>query len=145
MLKILPAKPNESQLIRRFEQSVWNDPGITSRYDIVSFVTYGYVFLAKENNKIIGAIIAIKTKRDEIRILDWLVHKNYRHLGIGTKLYNKLRQTVAGHAIIAYVESGNAASLAGHKKLGFKPVKKVTDPFYLGDKTTWLVMRAKNK
>ena len=144
MIKITTAKPNESQQIRRFEQLVWHETCITSPYDIVTFVTYGYVFLAKENNKIVGAIIAIKTKKDEIRIIDWLVEKNHRHRGIGTKLYHKLRRAVGGLAIIAYVESRNTASLAGHKKLGFKRIKKVADPFYLSENTTWWVMKKLN-
>lgn len=141
MIKISKAKPKESQSIRQFEQFVWNETNITSPYDIVSFVTYGYVFLAKSKDKIVGAIVAIKTKDNEIRIIDWIVDESYRHIGIGTKLYEKLRKEAGNLTMIAYVESDNTASIEGHKKLGFKPTKKITDPFFIGDKKNWVIMK----
>lgn len=143
MIKISKAKPEESQLIRQFEQFVWNEPSITSPYDIVSFVTYGYVFLAKDRDKIVGTIVAIKTKDNEIRIIDWIVDEPYRHIGIGTKLYKRLRKEIGKLTMIAYVESDNTASIEGHKKLGFKPTKQITDPFLIGDKKDWIVMKSK--
>ena len=147
MIKISKAKPKESQSIRQFEQLVWNETDITSPYDIVSFVTYGYVFLAedteKDKDKIVGTIVAIKTKDNEIRIVDWIVHEQYRHTGIGTRLYKRLRKEIGNLTMIAYVESDNTASIEGHKKLGFKPTKKVKDPFFIGEKKNWLVMKSK--
>lgn len=142
MIKISRAKPSECQKVRQFEQKVWNETYITSPYDIAFFVSYGYVFLAKEKNKIVGAIIAIKTKDDEIKITDWLVDERCRRIGIGTKLYNVLKKDTQGLPIIAYVESKNTASLSGHEKLGFTRVKKIRDPFYMGDKKSWYIMRS---
>lgn len=115
---------------------------MTNAYDIASLVSYGYVFIAKDHNKIIGAIIAMKTINDEIYIADWFVHSKYRRTGIGAKLYEKLKDDTKGLSIIAYVESKNIASLRGHEKLGFKRGKKIQDPFYVGDKKTWWIMKS---
>jgi len=144
MIKISKAKPKESQSIRQFEQFVWDEECITSKYDIVSFVTYGYVFLAKDKDKIVGTIVAIKTKDNEVRILDWIVHEKYRHMGIGTRLYKRLKKEIGKLTMIAYVESDNKASIEGHKKLGFKCTKEITDPFFIGDKKNWFKLKNTN-
>jgi len=144
MIKIARAKPSECQEVRRFEQFVWKEVCITSPYDIAFFVSYGYVFLAKDNDVIVGAIIAIKTKYDEVKITDWLVDERYRRTGIGSRLYKRLKNDIKGLPIIAYVESKNIASLAGHEKLGFKRIKQVEDPFYLGDKKSWWIMKSES-
>ncbi|PIR04350.1 MAG: hypothetical protein COV59_01290 [Candidatus Magasanikbacteria bacterium CG11_big_fil_rev_8_21_14_0_20_39_34] len=141
MIKIVRAKPSECQKVRRFEQMVWDEPCITSPWDIMFFVSYGYVFLAKEKEKIVGAIVAFKTKNDEVKITDWLVAKKYRRTGVGTKLYKRLKKDTKGMPIIAFVESKNTASLEGHKKLGFRCIKEVKDPFYLGEKKIWSIMK----
>ena len=142
MIKIVKAKPEESNEIRDFEDTLWEEKHVTSRYDMVSFVTFGYVFLAKDEGKIIGAIIAMKTKNDEIRVTDWIVDEKYRRLGIGTKLYKKLFKETDGLNVITYIKTDNIPSLESHKKLGFKKVKKVRDPYLSGkEKYYWLVKR----
>ncbi|MBI2984989.1 MAG: GNAT family N-acetyltransferase [Candidatus Kerfeldbacteria bacterium] len=143
MIKISRAKPSESQKVREFERKVWGGPYMTGTYDIASFVSFGYVFLAKDQDEIIGAIIAMKTKNDEVYIADWFVHPKYRRTGIGTKLYERLKEDAQGLTIIAYIESKNIASLKGHEKLGFKRYRKTQDPFYIGDDKSWWIMKSK--
>ncbi len=141
MITISKAKLKDCQKIRKLEQKVWEEQNITSPYDTAICVRYGYVFVAKEIDKIIGAIIAIKTRDNEIKIVDWIVDKKYKNKSIGLKLYKKLIQHVSNIPIIAFVNSKNKISINKHKKLGFKMIKKIKDPYVLGEKDYWFLMK----
>ncbi|MCB9798264.1 GNAT family N-acetyltransferase [Candidatus Nomurabacteria bacterium] len=143
MITISKAKPSECQKVRHLEQKVWKEPGVTSQYDIAFFVSFGYVFVAKDKDKIVGAIVAIKTKDNEIKITDWVIDKKYRRMGIGSRLYAKLKKEAKELPLLAYVEASNEPSIHGHQKLGFKKVKKMKDPFYLGTTGDWWMLRCK--
>lgn len=155
MIRITKAKPGECQLVRQFEEKIWQEKCVTSQYDAAIYVRFGYVFIAKDKGKIVGAIIALRTKDNEVKITDWIVDKEYRRKGIGGQLYQKLEKEVAdsesniragrkqGSRMIACVKATNIASLEGHKKFGFKKIKKMIDPFCLGDKKTWWLMATK--
>ncbi len=145
MVTINRAKPNECQKIKKFEEIVWKEKGITSPYDSAYFISFGYAYVAKDNGKIVGIIIAIQTRDDKIKVIDWLVHQKYRHQGIGTRLYRKLLKETGNLPVLAFVNSANAVSLERHVALGFKKIKKIRDPFYLGNKKYWLVANEKNK
>lgn len=139
MTTITRAKINESQEIRRIEDKIWKEKNVTSKYDIANFVRFGYVFVAKEKGKIVGAIIAMRTKDDKIYVNDWFVKENHRGKGTGTMLYNALIKEAKGRKIIVFVMPDNKVSLKAHSKLGFKVVKKV-DAYNLG-KTRILLER----
>lgn len=141
MVIVSKARPKDCQRIRQFEQRVWKDPGVTSPYDAAFFVRFGYAFIAKDVDKIVGVIIALKTKGDEVKIADWLVDEKYRRRGIGEKLYIALRKNIAHLPIVAFINTTNKASLSAHQKFGFKKIKKLTDPFYLGDKSSWWLVK----
>ena len=143
MITITQAKPSECQKIRKFEQAVWKEKGITSAYDSAFFAWFGYVYVAKDKGKIVGVIIAIKTRDNQVKVVDWLVKEKYRRQGIGLRLYKKLLTAAAGLTVVAFVDSSNIASLEAHQALGFKKMKKIKDPFYLGSKQVWWVMERK--
>lgn len=141
MITISRAKISESQKVRRLEQTVWKSNIITSQYDAAFFVHYGHVFVAKDKNKIVGAIVAIKTKGNEIKIIDWVVAELYRRHGVGLRLYQALKKAAGKLPLIAWVKTTNHPSLEAHRKLGFKKTKKLVDPFALGNKGVYWIMK----
>lgn len=132
MIKISFAKLSDAAAIRRLENKTWGGE-VVSKYDVPMFIQLGYVFVAKDQNKIIGAICSYLTKRGEVHVCDWVVDKTYRGQNIGLKLFNKLLLAVKNRPLISYINIKNAPSLAAHKKLGFKfkSLPKSADPFYL--------------
>ncbi|MBI2444694.1 MAG: GNAT family N-acetyltransferase [Candidatus Magasanikbacteria bacterium] len=141
MITLARAKPKESQAIRRLEQRVWRASNITSPYDIAFYVRFGYAWIARDAQRLIGAIVALKTRNDEVKIVDWVVEPKYRRRGIGERLYRALERASRGLPIIALVKETNRPSLRAHQKLGFKPVRAIRDPFALGSKKRWWLMR----
>lgn len=133
MITISRAKVNEAQEIRELEQRVWEE-NVTSRYDMPMFVKFGHVFVAKDNGRIIGVVYCYLTKDKKLFVPDWAVDKNYQGKGIGLKLYERLIKEVNGTPIITFIHHENIASLGAHKKLGFKVIKKVDDPYKIKEK-----------
>ena len=99
---IRPAQVTDSLAIWKLE-TVAHGEEVTSRYDIPMFIHFGYVFVAEEENKIIGSIIALKTKQGDVTITDWVVHPQFQHRGIGLQLYRVLQQEVKDHDLLAMV------------------------------------------
>lgn len=131
MVIISEAEPSESQKIRKLEERVW-EKGVTSPYDAAAFAEHGYTFVAKDNNEIIGAIVAFKTRDNKIRVVDWIVDEKHRKRGIGFRLYNMLMKSVDNAPLITLVNSKNKTSIEGHKKLGFRIIKEIRDPYHRG-------------
>lgn len=134
---ITSAQPYECQEIRQLEEKAWGE-NVTSPYDIAFYVRFGYVFVAKVENKLVGVIIALKTKDDKIKVTDLVVDDNYRRRGIARELYLELLKLSL--PVIAFVNTKNEKSMNLHLKLGFKQVEEMEDPFYLGKKEKWVVM-----
>lgn len=143
MIRISQARPPECQKLRDFETLTWKE-SVTSVYDIAFYVYFGYCFLAKDGDKMVGLIMAMKTRENKVKIVDWLVNPAYRNRGIGTRLYKRLKKEVSPLPIIAFVNCNNAVSLGRHLKLGFKKIRKIKDPFYLKDGSEWWHMEHKN-
>jgi ribosomal protein S18 acetylase RimI-like enzyme len=126
-IQILRAKVSEAQEIRKLETKVWGEE-VVNKYDIPMFVRFGYVFVAKDKNKIVGAIIAYKTKDDDIYVCDWVVDQKYRNKKIGLKLYTKLINSVK-NPIITFLDPKRIPTIKAHELLGFKIVKKVNNAY----------------
>lgn len=132
MIKIRMAMMSESQKIRKLEERVWGEKNVTDKWDIANFVRFGYVFVAKEKNKIIGAIIAMKTKDNKVYVGDWIVDKKYRRKRVGTMLYKALIKKVGRKTVIAFIDPNNGKSLKAHSMLGFRIIREVEDAYNLG-------------
>jgi L-amino acid N-acyltransferase YncA len=130
IIKISRAKVVEAQKIRRLEDKVWGEE-VVNKYDEPMFVRFDWCFVAKDKEKIVGAIIAYLTRNNEIFVSDWVVAKSYRHEDIGLRLYEKLIKDTKGRNIISLIDPGNKASLAAHKELGFKIVRIVKNAYGL--------------
>jgi len=141
-IKIGKAKVSDSQTIRKLEEKVW-DEEVTNKYDIPMFVRFGYVYVAHDGKKLIGAIVGYRTNRDEIYICDLVVDKKYRGLKIGERLYRKLLKDTKGKNTVSFINLGNAESIGLHKKLGAKIVGKIKNAYNLGEGNR-LFVRLKN-
>ena len=128
-IKIRKAKIEDSQEIRNLETKVWGEE-CTNKYDIPMYIRFGYVYIAKEKDKIVGAICGYKTKNNKIYVCDWFVDKKYRNKKIGIKLYKRLISTVK-LPIITFLDPKRIPTMNAHKNLGFKVVKKVKNAYGL--------------
>jgi len=155
-IRIVRAKIRDSQEIRALEQKVWNEKDVAGKYvagkyvagkyvagkyDIATTIRFGYCFVAKDRDKIIGAVIAIKTNDDKVYIQDWFVKWEYRGKGIGKRLYLRLIETAKDLPVITFVHPKFKASLNVHKSIGFKIAGKVKDVYGLGDKDYRFLMQ----
>jgi len=96
-----------------------------------------------EKNKIIGAILAIKTAKEEIYVEEVIIHPAWKHQGIGKRLYETLFAACGNILIFALVDGTNEASLTLHKELGFKGVRQMKDS--LGVEQTHFLMKREKK
>lgn len=145
MVSIFRAKVFESSGIRKLEQQVFKDKNISGNYKNLDLIRFEYVFVAKEKNKIIGAILAMKTVKEEIYVEDVIIHSKWQHIGIEKKLYETLLAACGNVAIIAFVSIINENSIKLHKELGFKGVKQVKNPFVIEMKEESFLMRKERK
>ncbi len=148
-IKITKAKISDAQAIRKLEHKVWKEE-VVNKYDIPMFVRFGYVFIAKCENNIVGAIVSYKTNKDEVYICDLVVDPKYRNLKIGEKLRIKLFKEVKGMNVVSFLDPKNTPIINLNKKMGAKIVAKIKDVYGLEDtatneSSTRLFVRTKNK
>jgi ribosomal protein S18 acetylase RimI-like enzyme len=130
MIKITKAKITDAQLIRRLETEVWQEE-VTNKYDAPMFVRFGWCFVAKNNEKVVGAICSYLTNKNEVYVCDWVVDKAYRRQSVGLKLYRELIKNIGDKNVISLVDPKNNPSLAAHLKLGFKTIGQVKNAYGL--------------
>ena len=146
MVTISKAKVYESPAIRKLEQQVWKDKNITGKYENAYLTRFEYVFVAKEKNKIVGAILAMKTAKEEIYVEDLIIHPKWQHQGLEKRLYETLLAACGNLPVLALVSVTNEPSIKLHKELGFKGIKKVQNPFGIDkDATSFLMKRTKQE
>lgn len=140
-ISVTRAKISDVDGILELQKNIWKDEGGSSnRYDMCDWISHGYVFVAKHMGKIVGTIAAFKTSRNELYVTEWIVDKEYRRKGIGSKLYRKLISTT--HLpILSVLNIDYKESMAGHSKLGFRLVKRLRNPYGLKEKKERLLMR----
>lgn len=130
IIKISRAKVVEAQAIRRLEARVWGEE-VTNKYDEPMFIRFDWCFVAKDKQKIVGAIVAFLTRKNEVFVSDWVIDKLYRHHDIGLHLYQNLIKAVPGRNIVTLIDPDNEPSLLAHKELGFKVVRTVNNAYGL--------------
>ncbi|MBP9766037.1 MAG: GNAT family N-acetyltransferase [Candidatus Pacebacteria bacterium] len=144
---IQKAKVENSKEIRELEKKIWKEE-CTNQYDMPMFIRFGYVFIAKDNLKIIGAVTSFKTNKNEVYVSDLFVDSKYRKLGIGQKLKERLLKEVKGMNVISFLDPKNTATINLHKKIGSKIVSKIKNAYGLKEKSLEtgdrLLVRTKN-
>ena|SRR3989344_7692091 len=141
MVTISKAKMYESSAIRKLEQQVWKDKDCTGKYENAYLTRFEYVFVAKEKNKIIGAILAMKTSKEEVYVEDVIIHPKWQGQGLGKRLYETLFAACGNLPVLALVNITNEASIKLHKELGFKGVKQIKNPFGVDKEATSFLMK----
>lgn len=124
MVRIRKAVLSDAQHIRALETRVWTEE-VTSKYDIATFVSYGYVFVAESEGALVGAIVAIEQKQGGIYVMDLVVDSNFRREGVGRKLYERLlgvarlkKKIVQTHVGKSYRESYRLHTNLGAEEIG---------------------------
>ncbi len=131
-ITIRAATLKDAQKVRDLENAVWG-VDVVNEYDIPVFVRFGYCFVAEVDGKIVGAMIGLLTRQSEIYVLDLVIDKVYRRLGIAEKLKRRLMKAGNGKNIVSFVHASNKASLALNAKIGIMTKKKMKNPFGLND------------
>ncbi len=148
MLVISRAKISDVEEIKKLERRVWKEymnlEDVTGDYGLGPLIRFGYVFVAKVDGKIVGVIVALKTKDSSVFVEDWVVDKNYRGQKIGRKLYEKLIEAVGNVHLVTWVNSRYVDSVEAHKKIGFKMHKIVKDPYGIGETEDYFVVKRKS-
>ncbi|MSR85820.1 GNAT family N-acetyltransferase [Candidatus Woesearchaeota archaeon] len=144
MVTISQAKNYETPSIRKLEQQC-KERDVTGKYGYGYLTKFEYVFVAKEKNKIVGVIFALKTAKEEIYVEDIIIHPKWQNQGIERRLYETLLAHCGSHPILALVKINNEASIKLHKELGFKGVKTVKNPFDRDVETESFLMRKDKK
>jgi len=145
-IQISKASTSDAQTIRALETLVWKEE-VTNKYDVPMFVRFGYVYVAKAGNKIVGAIVAYRTNKNEIYVCDIVVHPKYQGTKIGERLFKKLLQAVKGMNVVSFLDPSLMPTFNLHKTLGGKVVAKIENPYGLDkglEGGTRLLVRIKN-
>ena len=143
MVSISKAKVSDAPGIRKLEQQIWREKETTGKYEDGYIIRFEYAFVAKEKNKIIGAILAMKTANDEVYVEHIIISPKWQHQGIGKRLYETLLAYCGNIPILALVDTKNEASIQLHKELGFRGTKKLKNPFGVVSATHFLMRREK--
>ncbi|WP_099190798.1 GNAT family N-acetyltransferase [Tepidibacter mesophilus] len=85
----------------------------------------GKVYLLKKDEKIIGTVALKSSSSDTVEILKLAVDKNFKGLGLGSKLMEKaIKESyeLGYKNIVLYTNSKLKAAIGLYEKLGFKKV-----------------------
>ena len=149
MIKILRAALMDNQKILNLERRVWKDflglSDVAGKYDLGSFIRFESVFVAKDKDKVIGAIVAIKTRNNKLFVADWVVDKKYRGKKIGLKLYKRLLKEAKSEAIDSLVSERYTKSVELHKRMGFKIKDIIPDAYGVHEKEKYYLFEEKPK
>ncbi len=131
MITISKAKIQDNFAIIDLEKKIRNEKYVGNVYENSAFINYWFVFVAKDQTKLIGAIVSFIGKNDTIYVTDIVVDPRYRGQHIWKMLYQKVIHEAKKikkdiHALVwpEYIESNNL-----HKKLWFKLTKKIKEPY----------------
>ncbi len=147
MILIRKAKTYETRKIANLEKKVWKAflglTDVAGKYDVAAFIRFGHVFVAVDNKKIIGVIVAMETKDKKVFIVDWVVDEKYRGRKIGSKLYKRLISVTKNQPILTLISPDYSASIKAHKEMGFRIRSRVKDPYGIGEKAVYYCFEKK--
>lgn len=146
MLSIQWAKVEDTNKIFNLTKRVYNDRLSANLFAIGEFIKFGYVFVARrEDDKIAGAILAMRTRDDKIYVSDIVIDKEFRKQGSASKLYKKLLSYAQNREVIAFVDRDDDPSYKLHQKLGFYKEKTMNAPYGLKSMKKMYLMKKNQK
>ncbi|RUM33790.1 MAG: ribosomal-protein-alanine N-acetyltransferase [Archaeoglobus sp.] len=102
-------------------------------YDVYLYLKYGSViFVAEINRKVVGYVTVMETEEGNAKIMSIAVKKEYRGLGIGSKLLDEAIRwckTRGKRKVLLEVRTSNFVAQELYKKKGFKIIG-VTPNYY---------------
>lgn len=144
VIRIVRARSKDTREILNLDEKVWKEAlnltDVCGKYDLGAYIQLGLVLIAKDGEKIIGAIITHATMNGEVFVNDWFVDKKYRGKGVGKLLYNRLIEDCKNKPLITFIDPRYKESLKFHLDIGFKIKKKVRDIYGLGEKADYYVL-----
>lgn len=143
MITIKKAQTKDCPKIVELEKKIRNDEFVCNVYENAAFIEYGFVFVAKDKEKIVWAIVSFVGKNDIVFVTDFVVEPKYRNQGIWIKLYKKLIKE-AWRSIHALVWPWYKQSINLHESLWFKMIKKVNKPYWSTKNLMYLYELNKN-
>ncbi len=84
---------------------------------------YTYYFIKSDNEN--AGYFGISDKRDFLFLSKIYIRKEFRHKGIGTKAFDKIKEMALGKPIRLTVNKHNTNSINAYKKWGFKTIDAV--------------------
>lgn len=84
---------------------------------------YTYYFIKSDNENV--GYFGISDKRDFLFLSKIYIRKEFRHKGIGTKAFDKIKELALGKPIRLTVNKHNTNSINAYKKWGFKTIDAV--------------------
>lgn len=84
---------------------------------------YTYYFIKSDNEN--AGYFGISDKRDFLFLSKIYIRKEFRHKGIGTKAFDKIKELALGKPIRLTVNKHNTNSINAYKKWGFKTIDAV--------------------
>ncbi len=115
-----------------FSDTAWGKEEYSELIDDPDLI-FILIFDNVKENQLIAACFGFTNQGDEMWFNSNAVHPDYRRMGLGS-LMIKLRETAGRIAkdqrILVEMSVNNKASIAMHKKAGFKPNGNIIDNYY---------------
>jgi ribosomal-protein-alanine N-acetyltransferase len=146
MIKIQWAGIRDTNKIFNLTKRVYHDRLSANLFAIGECIKFGYVFVARKGDgKLAGAILAWRTRDDEVYVSDIVIDKEYRKQGLASQLYERILSQARDREIIAFVDHDDTPSLKLHQKLGFYKEKKMKAPYGLKSMKEMYLMRRRTE
>jgi len=107
------------------------------------WVAGAYVYVARDGNQVVGAIVAFPTRQGTLFVHKVMVDKAWRGRGIGTRLFGLLLVDIDAHvhaACFLTVDPANEAAVERYARLGFSEREHVTG-YYRDDEDRYVLTR----
>lgn len=141
MINIRRYKQSDKEQIIALAHKIYNEIFSKDAFEIEDlddikneYFNNGGIFLvAEDDNKIIGTIGAVKFKGKTVRLRRVYIHPDYRSLGIGKELFNKILRFCKNkkyNRIILSTFKEMKQAIKFYKKNGFSEFKKTDRIFF---------------
>lgn len=143
--KIRRVSPDDADEFLKLEAKCFNMRlSQNTKYYWKPIVSYQWVYKAVSQSKIVGGIIAMATRDEDLLYINSLfVHQAYRNKGIATKLLKKVLKIAEKRRVVLDLRTDRSFLVEFYEKFGFR-IKKLRKDYYGDGTDIYLLERAKN-